>query len=310
MANITECEISNNAAREKKALGAGFALCNVFMLALIAAAVKYLGESYSVFQISFARNVFSLFIVIPAVLYMGGRRALKTERPKLHLVRGVIGATAMLFLFSSYKLLPLADATAFGFTVPLFLAILSGPLLAEKVGRDRWIAVAVGFAGALVMARPSGEVTMLGIGVAVTGAFLVSLVMVLLRRMNNTEEPVAIIFYFTIFATLFTAIPAAMVWETPDAQGWGLLVLLGVMGGINQLLLTMAYRYAPAVLVGTFGYTKIIWASALGFMIWGHIPEFHVIMGAGIVIASGIFMLFSETGKLRRLRRTVPPCAP
>lgn len=300
-------EEGGNHSRENKALGISLALANMALLAVMSAIVKWLGQDYHVFQITFFRNICSFLVVLPMVWYMGGFSAIKTKRPKFHIFRGVFGVTAMLLLFSSYTLLPLADATALGFTAPLFLTVLSWPLLGEHVGRLRWSAVLIGFAGAVIMARPSGDATWFGIGVALAAAFMVSMVMVMVRRMNNTETPVAIIFYFTVTATLVTSVLAPFVWITPDGKALWLMTLLGVVGGINQLLLTLAYRFAPAVLVISFNYTSIVWASILGYLIWNDVPGWHVMTGAAIVIASGLFITMRETQIGRRFRKRVPP---
>lgn len=297
----------DNHSRENKALGISLALANMALLAVMSAIVKWLGQDYHVFQITFFRNICSFLVVLPMVWYMGGISAIKTKKPKFHIFRGVFGVTAMLLLFSSYTLLPLADATALGFTAPLFLTVLSWPLLGERVGRLRWAAVLIGFAGAVIMARPTGDATWFGIGVALAAAFMVSMVMVMVRRMNNTENPVAIIFYFTVTATVVTSMLVPFVWKTPDMAGLGLMTLLGVIGGVNQMLLTLAYRFAPAVLVVSFNYTSIIWASILGYLIWADVPGWHVIAGATVVMASGMFITFREIQIGRRFRKRIPP---
>jgi drug/metabolite transporter (DMT)-like permease len=306
MSNIPEPRHDSNLTRENRRLGITLAIAHVFLLAVMSAIVKWLGDSYHVFQITFFRNTCSFAIVLPMVWYHGGLKSVHTEHKWFHFWRGAVGVTAMLLLFSSYTLLPLADATALGFTAPLFLTVLSSPLLGEKVGRARWVAVLVGFVGAVLMARPSGDVTVTGISIALAAAFMVSLVMLMLRRLNDIEQPITIIFYFSIFATIVTTILAPFVWKTPDTTALAFMAVLGIMGGINQFLLTLAYRFAPAALVVSFNYSSIIWASMLGFMVWGHVPGAHVIVGALVVIGSGLFITIRETRAGKEIRKRIP----
>jgi len=123
--------------------------------------------------------------------------------------------------------------------------------------------------------------------------------MVTIRQLNSTEKPVAIVFYYTVFSSLLTALPLPFVWVTPNWLDWGLLILLGLVGGTSQYFMTRALELAKAAVIGPFNYISLLWAALFGWVIWGDIPAPHVFAGAAVVVASGLFVLFREVRKSR-----------
>ncbi len=283
-------------------LGIAMMLASVFLFSVMSVLVKAMTEVYPVTEVVFFRNAAALIPVTLAVLMHGGMGTLRTERPGAHLWRSVIGLSAMSMLFWSFDLLPLADAVALNFSSPLFLTALSVPLLGEKVGVHRWSAVAVGFAGVLVMVRPSGDVLQLGALVALGAAFAQALAMVAIRQLSRTEAPDTIVFWFTLVATALGLFTLPFAWITPVGWAdWAMLAGAGLVGGVAQLFLTRAYAFAPAAVVAPFSYASILWATLFGFVLWGDAPAVHVVVGALIVAASGLYILYRET------RRRVGP---
>lgn len=284
--------------------GIGLMLGSVLLFSVMSVLVKQLADHLPVAELVFFRNMAGMIPALIAVGLSGGVASLRTERLPGHLGRAVVGVTAMSMLFWSFELLPLADATALNFTGPLFLTALSVPLLGEKVGVYRWSAVLVGFAGTLVMIDPGGAATLeLGTLVALVAAFLQALAMVAVSQLSRSEPSNTIVFYFTGISTLLCAIPLPFIWVTPPAAAdWVMLIAMGLVGGCAQLLLTRAYAHAQAAVIAPFTYTSLLWASIFGYLLWDHRPDERTLIGAAIVAASGIFIVYRETRRRARPR--------
>lgn len=287
---------------ENVRLGIASMLAGMVLMAVGNAAAKILAESYPLNEVTFFRNLFALLPAVAMLAAAGGRPCLRTDHLPGHVWRAVIGLTSMVLLFWSYHLMPLADAVAISYSAPLFLTALSVPLLGERVGPYRWGAVAVGFAGVLVMVQPGGMVLDTGAPVALAAAVAYALAQIAMRQLGRTERPVTTVFYFTAIATVLSGLTLPFAWITPTWEGFGLMALMGLAGGGSQYFITRAYALAPAAVVSPFSYAGLLWAALFGWLVWGDVPGLPVVAGAGIVIASGLMILFREA------RRPPPPC--
>jgi drug/metabolite transporter (DMT)-like permease len=289
---------------ERAALGIAYRVAAMACMACLSALVKWTGgRGIPVFEIVFFRNAFAF---VPLGLYIWrttGPSVLKTRRPLGHMTRSGIGLASMVCGFSAVQHLPLTDATAFQFASPLFMTALSAMILAEPVGRHRWGAVLVGFVGVLIMCRPQpGHMNGVGVSLALAGALGAAGAMVAIRQISSTEKGATIVFYFTLGGTVLGLVGSLFHWVTPDPQTLGFLVLAGLIGGVGQLLLTQALTVAPVGVVAPFDYTQLVWATGLGYLVWGELPRGTTIIGALVVAASGVYILHREIRRFRALR--------
>ncbi len=286
-------------------LGILLIVASSISFALMNAVVKLVSGHLGPVEIGFFRQLFSLVPVVSMVIHQGGPSMLRTQRPFGHLFRGLIGNSAMIIFFLSVAKLPLADANALSFASPLFITALSMPLLGEAVGKHRWSAVIVGFAGVMVMTNPGGTWFIgnagVGAGMGVLAAFMSALMTITIRQLNKTEPPVRIVFYFASIGTILFGGLLTIFWVTPTLPELGGLMVVGLTGGLSQLLMTYAYRHAPASTLAPFGYVSILWSTALGYLIWSELPGPRILIGASIVIASGLYIIYRETRQRARI---------
>jgi drug/metabolite transporter (DMT)-like permease len=282
--------------------GIYFMILAVFLFSCMDALIKWTAADYPIGQIVFFRNIFAFIPVMIFVRQAGGIAVLRTKHIGGHLVRGFVGVTAMICVFTAFALLPLGEAVALSLSGPIFLTALSVPMLGEKVGVRRWSAVLVGFIGILVMTRPGAGVFQPAALFAIGGALFYALAMISVRRLNQTESAAAIVFYFTLFAAAVGALSLPFQWTSPDLEGLVMLVGIGLIGGLAQLAMTQAFRLSPVALIAPFDYGALVFAVSFGYIIWGDVPDGYIIVGSLIVIASGLYILHRET-TLARLRR-------
>ncbi|KUL95769.1 membrane protein [Bosea sp. WAO] len=301
-------------------LGISFKLLSALSFTLMSAAIKLLAARYPTGELVFFRSFFAL---IPLVIWLSWRSefpsALKTSNLRGHMKRGIIGSTGMFLGFAALHLLPLSDAVAIGYAAPLILVALAALILKEKVRVYRWTAVCIGFLGVLLMLSPhmkpdafaqglSGGPA-IGALLALGGAFCSAFASVEVRMLTRTEKTGAIVFYFMSLTSLLGLLTIFLGWTMPNWQEFLLLVTIGVLGGLGQILLVQAYRYGDASLVAPFEYSTMIWATALGWFVFGEWPAMAVVAGSLIVIASGIYVILREKqlGLLKRETREVGP---
>jgi drug/metabolite transporter (DMT)-like permease len=302
---MSEITASTGPARQHAGLGIALRIGAMALFAVMSALVKWCGgHGVPVFQMIFFRNAFAF---VPLGLYIWrttGPRVLITRRPLGHLARASVGLVGMSCSFTALQYLPLTAATAFSFAAPLFMTALSAPILNEKVGPHRWGAVVVGFLGVLIMIRPDpGKMNLIGAGFALFGAVAAAGAMVTIREIGKTERGATIVFYFTLGGALMGLASLPFGWVMPSPQILGLLVVMGLIGGVGQLLMTEALRVAPVGVVAPFDYIQLLWASVIGFGIWGEIPETLTLAGAFVVAGSGGYILWREL-RLGRMARS------
>lgn len=265
-----------------------FAAMNVF--------VKLAAESHSIIEIMFFRNMLGIVpVTMLILLHPKQLNLLKTSRIGGHLIRGTIGMASMTCFFWSFKLLPLADATAIQFAMPIILTALSVPFLGEKVGPWRWGAVIVGFIGVLIIAAPTGDTHVIGSIVAFMAACFTATTMIIVRKLGKTEHTHTIVFYFSLIGAIISGAFLPWFWTPPSLVSFVYLIMCGLTGGAGQVFLTKAYAEAPAAYVSPFSYMSILFAVFFGWIIWDTIPHLNVMIGAAIVISSGLFILYRET---------------
>lgn len=267
--------------------------------------VKLASETYPTGQIVFFRNLFAFLPVLLFLSRSGGLKKLHTKRPFAHFVRGAIGVSAMASFFLSYKLLPLSEAIAIGLSAPIFITLLSVPFLGEKVGPKRAVAIAVGFLGVVIMTKPGEGVFQLGAIVAVVSALLYAFAIIAIRKLGKSEPALVIVFYFTLFAMLASACFLPWQWVNPDLKGFLLLALIGIMGGCGQIAFTSAVKNAPVTVLAPFDYMALIYGMIIGNNLWGEVPTRSLLIGAALVMGSGLFILWRET-RIKKRGNEIP----
>jgi drug/metabolite transporter (DMT)-like permease len=267
--------------------------------ALMGAFVKELSTRYAFLELMFFRNAFSLPIVLAAGLRMGA--LLRTRRLGGHVVRATSGLMGMGCSFFSLSLVPLADQTALNYTQPLFIILLAIPWLGERPGAARWAAVGMGFLGVVVVAAGQGAgggaVTgglVLGYSVAALGGFFGALSTMLVRQLSATEPSTTIVLWQALLMTGMTGLALPFVWITPSLGDLGLLVLMGLIGGVGQVLNTEAFASAQVSSLGPYTYTGLLWAGLLGWLVWGEMPGVAMVAGSALIVGAGFIVLRSE----------------
>jgi drug/metabolite transporter (DMT)-like permease len=250
----------------------------------------------------------SAFAILPVVVIYAIRgelaTAVRTSRPLGQLGRGLLSVCGMFTNFSSLTRLPLADATAISFASPLITVALAAVVLKERVRIYRWSAVLVGFAGVIVMLVPhfdvgayagaSGAVAAVGSMFAITSAFCNAGTVIQTRRLTQTETTSSIVFYFSLVCAIAGALTLPFAWHSPTTRELVALIALGILGGLAHILLTESYRYAAASVVAPFDYSSMLWALLLGYWLFGELPDTLVYIGATIVAAAGLFVIWRE----------------
>ena len=258
------------------------------------ALAKSLTATYSPFQIQFLRNLIALPFAILIAHRMGGAAALRSHRPLAHLMRGGLWVGATFLFFTSITYMGLAEATALIFVAPLFITALSAMLFREHVGWRRWLAVVVGFIGVLIAVRPGTSAFQTVSLLPVATAFVYALLMLSARFVDARESVWTLLLYMTGTGALISLFIVPFIWIPLRAQDLWLFAAIAIFGTAGMTMMTQAFRLAPAVVVAPLDYTAIIWATALGWLFWAEIPDALTFVGAAVIIASGVFIIWRE----------------
>jgi drug/metabolite transporter (DMT)-like permease len=277
-------------------LGMGLRLASALALALMFAGVKWAAQhGVSVIESLFYRQVGSALCAAGWVALGPGFASLMKRRVGGHVARMAIGLVAMGLNFLAFILLPLAEATAIGFSVPIFATLLAALVLGEPTGRWRWSAMIIGFVGVLVIVQPgSNHVGLYGGAVAVGAALSTACATIAIRRLGATEATATTVFWFAVISLVPLGLAMIFAANPHDAHAFAVIAAFSVAGGIAQLLLTGALRLAPVGLVIPMDYSALLWASLLGWLVFDQLPSQWTWVGAPIVIAAGLVILWRE----------------
>jgi drug/metabolite transporter (DMT)-like permease len=272
----------------------------VAMFACMDAIAKYLTATLPVLEVVWARYMSNLVLILIVFGPTMGRRLVRTRRPAIQLGRGLLLPVATLSFIAALKFMPLAEASALNFVSPLFVTLLSVPILKERVGPRRWAAVCVGFIGALVIVRPGGGLMQWAALLPLVTAASYSIYQILTRLVSRDEHPVTSLFHAIALGTIITTLALPWVWQTPPTAFVALLLgLTGLFGGIGHLALIKAFDLAPASVLAPLGYTQVIWTMALGYAVFGDFPDAMSLLGIAIIVGSGIYILWREKAAAR-----------
>ena len=287
--------------------GAIWLLIAGFITTVQGAVVKVVGPEMHTFQVVFLRCAFGASILNPFAIGRGLMN-MATGRLRLHVARAMISVMSMGCSFYALARLPLADAVAYAFTVPLFMIPLAVLLLSEPVRWRRWTATGVGFLGVLVMADPTGAIDE-AIPVALLSALFTALVYIVVKRLSETEPVLTVLTYFSVLGATLSLGPALAVWMDPSADQLGLLFLVGLTGTLSQLFAVRAWIVAEATAVAPFDYSRLLYAAILGALFFGEIPGWNTALGATIIVAATLYIARREA-LLRRKAATEKPGEP
>jgi drug/metabolite transporter (DMT)-like permease len=282
-------------------LGILLSVASTIGFTLMGAMVRYVGDRVPVGEMVFARN---FVVLVPLVLVLAARgelgRTFRTKNLAGHVSRSFANIVSIFCNYGGLVRIPLAEATAIGFATPLFTVVLAAVFLRETVRIWRWSAVLVGFGGVLLMLSPHlggashDAQAAIGAILVLAGSFLIAVVMTQVRHLAKTETTPALVLFYSMFATIAGLATIYWGWVTPSAGDFLALIGIGVFGGIGQTLITESLRYAPASVVAPFGYASMLWSTLIGYFWLSELPVSIVFVGAAIVIASGLFVIWRE----------------
>lgn len=269
-------------------LGALLIILSELMFASMGATVKQAASSLSSEMLVFARNGVGLLIVLPLVWRQGIR--LGSAILPLHLLRSALGVAAMYCLFYSLAHLHLAEGLLLKMTTPLFMPLIAWLWLSERANRWVLLALPTGFLGVALVLRPEGAFNQAA-GIGVLGGLLAACAMVTVRRLGHSEPVTRTVFYFSLFASLVSALPLSWGWRTPQPEQWLWLLLIGLFGTLGQLLLTRGYAICAAAPMAPFTYSSVLFGSLYGYLFWRELPSATFWLGALLIAGAGIMAL-------------------
>ncbi|MDF2095564.1 DMT family transporter [Aquibaculum arenosum] len=284
------------AALYMSAAAFGFSLMNV--------AIREAAQELSPLQVAFLRNFFAALTLMPW-LVAGGFSALRTTRLKTYFWRAAVGLCAMMMWFTSLALLPLADAVALNFTVPLFATVGAALFLDEIVRARRWMATLVGFAGVLVILRPGFTDLSLIMLLPIAAALFQAMGALMVKSLSRTEGAGTVVAYMNLLLTPLSLVPALFVWQWPSGYALALCAFVGFTGAISHVAFTRAYALADASAVMPFDYMRLPFSAALAYLLYTELPDLWTWVGAGIIAASAIYIGQREAKLARERERAV-----
>lgn len=294
-------------------LGILFLVSGLWTLSLLDTAGKLLGMAgYHVVMIAWMRySINTLFMTVtlmPLYKRRTGRSILHVKRPRLQFIRAVALLLSTLMFFSVLKIVPLAEGTAMNFCAPLIVLAVSPWLLGETTYISRWIAVAVGFAGMLIVIRPGGDIPLHGVVMGVLSALTYAAVSILNRKANQADDPMVTLFYGGLTGMILSSLAVPFFWSphTPDATEWMILASTGITSTIGHFFLNSAYRHAEASVLTPFAYTQIISATTMGWLVFGQFPDSVTILGIAVICASGMGIAWVEHRRAHPLPKPAP----
>jgi drug/metabolite transporter (DMT)-like permease len=271
--------------------------------------IRLLSTQVESVQTAFFRAVISVILLLPMIV-AGRVKPWHSKRIIGHFWRTAMGTGSMVLGFYAVSMLPLADATAIAFSQPLFSVVVAALVLGEKVRWRRWSATVIGFAGVLIMVRPGEGSLQLGALVALANAAAVSISILLVRRLSDSETPLMILTQFAIFSTILLTVPAILVWRWPDLWGWMLAVGIALSATVGQYFWVQAFKAGEMSAVAPFEYMRLPFAVFVGWLIWGEMPVIWTYVGASIVIGSALYIAHREHQLARERRRAAPAPRP
>lgn len=271
------------------------------MLAAVAAfsmmdvAMKHLVATYPSMQVTFLRAAASLPFLLGATALFGRWRNLVPNRWWLHIVRGLLSVVTLWFFVYSVSLLSLADAYAIFMSAPLLITALSVPMLGEQVGWRRWIAVFIGLVGVIIVLRPSGTglITIGGLA-ALVAAIGYALSAITIRILSRTDSSSATVFWALLMVALVSGAFSATRWVPLLWEHWPWIFGLGLTGAIGQYFITQAFRLAAPQVIAPLEYTALMWGMAFDWLLWFTAPSMRMLLGASIIVSSGLYVLYRE----------------
>jgi drug/metabolite transporter (DMT)-like permease len=270
-------------------------LAAVAAFSFMDALLKLLSAHYPPMQVAALRGATSLPFTLLPTLIAGRLSDLRPHRWRMHLLRGLLMVVVLGGFIYAVSVLSLANAYSVFLSAPLIVAALSVPLLGERISWRNWLAIFVGLAGVLTMLRPSASgLSMLGAIAALTGATAYALSAIAVRVLTRTDTTVSVVFWAVCLMTVFATAIAAPGWVPIEPAHWKWLLGLGLFAAIGQYLLTEAFRSAPPAVVAPFEYTALLWGIGIDRVVWHVLPSARVIFGGGIVIASGLYVIWHE----------------
>lgn len=275
--------------------GLGYAFLGFAVFASHDALIKVLGGTYSVMQIIFFATLFSFVPMAVTILTDRSTGNFLPHHPWLVLLRSALMVTGMSCAFYAFSVLPLTEVYSLLFSFPLIVTVLSIPILGEVVRAQRWAAVGVGLIGVLIVLRPGTTDITLGHLAALTAAFCSAFASVLVRKIGNEERSAVLILYPMLLAIVVMSLAQPAVYQPPSLLHLAMMALVGLFSVIAQHLIILAYRAAPAGVVAPSQYSQIIWATIFGMAFFGEQPDGWVAVGASVIIASGVFVVWRES---------------
>ncbi len=286
--------------RERIPLGILYMIGATLLFAAGNAHSKWAVETYPPGEILFIRTLAGLAVVMALILPTSGLRVFHTRRIGAHAIRGVSQTTSQMLIVIAFSLMPLAGAMAINFAAPLFATLAAAIFLREKVGLTRWLVLLVGFAGVLIITQPGAGSYTTGALFALGNAILYGSVTAGVRGMTATESAETLTVYQFLFMTALFACILPFGFKLPTSIDLLGIVLNGVANAVGQYWWTRSLHLAPASAVTPFYYFNLVWALILGFLIWGDVPTWSLMIGSATVVASGLFLLWWETTKRGR----------
>ena len=291
---------------------------SVLVFIVMASLIKYTADRIPPGEAVFFRSLFAMPVILA---WLGWRhelrQGLRTGQPMGHVWRGVVGTMAMGLGFAGLAFLPLPEVTAISYAAPLLVVIFAAMFLGEEVRLFRISAVIVGVVGVLIVLSPRLSVgadlshaEALGAVLVLGGAVFAALAQIFVRKLVATESTSAIVFYFSLTATLLSLITLPFGWAVPSASELILLIMAGLLGGVGQILLTSSYRHADASVIAPFEYVSILFALAIGYWVFSEVPTWTMLGGAALVVLAGIMIILRERQlglKRARQRKAMTP---
>ncbi|MSP66867.1 MAG: DMT family transporter [Alphaproteobacteria bacterium] len=273
------------------ALMAGATLC----FGLLDATAKWLARDYPVAQVVWVRYAVHLGLVLVFLAPRLGLDLFRTTRPALQLARGLLHVAAAFFGFIGLKYLPIADNAAIAYSFPLLVTVLAVPLLGERVEPRRWAAVVAGFVGMLIVIRPGTGVfqwaSLYPLGMSLT----FSLFLIVTRRLGQADKPLTTLFYMSFIGTLICTAVGPFYWVPPTPFALFLMVMIGCMATLAHTFTVFAFRFAEASLLSPIAFSVLLWGTGLGYLVFGELPDRWTVLGAAIVVGSGIYVSYRES---------------